>query len=224
MNKIFRTLFVVLFVVATGFALVGAVMYRERQARDTTNETVAVTAQAEAVETEQLFAPARKTLSGAPERPVMAPKLKTGQRMAVLRLPGQEPILIKQGTNDMNRETELLNTGSAVHYVDSAKWFGPGVFAMSGHRTTYGAPFHDLDKMKAGDVATVVTRDGKYRYRYHSTKIVSPDDLWVINPSGKARYRSLADGGLVMTACHPKHSARQRIAVFWTLIDFTPAN
>jgi sortase A len=148
-------------------------------------------------------------------RAVSVPKVKVGQRMAVLDLPHAGKITIKQGTNNLDRETSILNTGAAVHYVDSAKWFGDGVFAMSGHRTTYGAVFNKLDKMKKGDIATVTTKDGVFKYRYLDTRIVTPDKMWVLDPTEKKEYRHLKDGGLVMTACHPKHSARQRIVVLW---------
>jgi sortase A len=35
----------------------------------------------------------------------------------------------------------------------------PGTFGVSGHRTTYGAPFYRLDELAKGDTITVVTRE-----------------------------------------------------------------
>ena len=37
------------------------------------------------------------------------------------------------------------------HYPDTPLPGEPGNAAIAGHRTTYGAPFNQMDKMKAGD-------------------------------------------------------------------------
>ena len=91
----------------------------------------------------------------------------------------------------------------------------PGTFGISGHRTTYGAPFYRLDELAKGDTITVVTREAIYTYTVTRTAIVRPVDTQVLdNVRG-------ADGGLkptiTLTTCHPRYSARQRLVVFGDL-------
>lgn len=82
----------------------------------------------------------------------------------------------------------------------------PGNAVISGHRTTYGAPFYDLDLLAPGDVIEVDTAIGTHTYAVRETIIVTPTDVWVTEPR---------DGAwLTLTTCHPKLSARERLIVF----------
>ncbi|HLT15572.1 MAG TPA: class E sortase [Acidimicrobiales bacterium] len=80
-----------------------------------------------------------------------------------------------------------------------------GNAAIAGHRTTYGAPFHRLDELEAGDEITVETVQGEFRYLVSEQLIVSPTEVHVLEDKG--------DDRLTLIACHPKYSARQRIVV-----------
>jgi sortase A len=77
---------------------------------------------------------------------------------------------------------------------------------ISGHRTTYGAPFRHLDGLRRGDRLRLVTPYGTFTYRVTATRIVDPVDVSVTRDVGRER--------LVLTACHPVYSAAQRIVVF----------
>ena len=81
-----------------------------------------------------------------------------------------------------------------------------GTVGIAGHRTTYGAPFRDLDRLRRGDEITVEMPYATFRYRVERTRIVPPSATWVVKRVGHDR--------LVLTACHPKYSAAKRIAVF----------
>ncbi len=82
----------------------------------------------------------------------------------------------------------------------------PGNAVISGHRTTYGAPFSDLDLLTPGDIIEVDTAVGSHTYTVRETIIVAPTDVWVTDPR---------DGAwLTLTTCHPKLSARERLIVF----------
>ena len=78
--------------------------------------------------------------------------------------------------------------------------------AVAGHRTTYGAPFRDLDDVKPGNEIIFDTPFGRFIYRVEDTKIVDDQDLSVLEPVGYKR--------LMLSACHPLYSAAQRIIVF----------
>lgn len=81
---------------------------------------------------------------------------------------------------------------------------------VAGHRTTYGAPFRTIDRLRPGDPIVVGMPYGRLEYRVERTRIVSPDALWVVRPAAYDR--------LVLTACHPLYSAAQRIVVFARLV------
>jgi sortase A len=81
-----------------------------------------------------------------------------------------------------------------------------GTVAIAGHRTTYGAPFHDIDKLEPGDGITLAMPYGRFEYRIERTRIVAPTALWVTNRVGYDR--------LILSACHPLYSAARRIVVF----------
>jgi sortase A len=96
-----------------------------------------------------------------------------------------------------------------------------GTFGVSGHRTTYGAPFYRLNELTKGDTITVVSREAIYTYTVTRTAIVRPTDVQVLDnvkgPDGKPKAT------ITLTTCHPRYSARQRLIVFGDL-SFTSPN
>jgi len=95
-----------------------------------------------------------------------------------------------------------------------------GTFAVSGHRTTYGAPFYRLDELRKGDRILIVTQGWTFVYTVSRTQIVLPTDVWVLDnvpgPGGKPRAT------ITLTTCHPRYSARQRLIVFGDLTSSIP--
>jgi sortase A len=83
---------------------------------------------------------------------------------------------------------------------------GPGTTAIAGHRTTYGAPFREIDQVERGEPITVDMPDGRFVYRVERTRIVDDQDLSVLEGAGYQR--------LMLSACHPLYSAAQRVIVF----------
>jgi sortase A len=96
-----------------------------------------------------------------------------------------------------------------------------GTFGVSGHRTTYGAPFYRLNELAKGDTITVVSKEAIYTYTVTRTAIVRPTDTQVLDnvegPDGKPKAT------ITLTTCHPRYSARQRLIVFGDL-SFTSPN
>ena len=97
----------------------------------------------------------------------------------------------------------------------------PGNSVISGHRTTYGAPFGDLNDLSPGDRIEVETAIGIHVYEVREAPdqcreengdcIVHPTDLWVAEPREGA--------WLTLTTCHPKFSSRRRLIVFAELVQ-----
>ena len=92
------------------------------------------------------------------------------------------------------------------HYPNTPLPGQRGTVAVAGHRTTYLAPFREIDELERGDPVVASMPYGRFTYRVERTRIVEPTALWVIRRVGHDR--------LVLTACHPLYSAAQRIVVF----------
>jgi len=97
------------------------------------------------------------------------------------------------------------------HIPDTAYPGQPGNCVISGHRTTYGAPFRHIEQLVAGDRIALITAENRYTYEVYDQRIVLPTDLTVLEQSGEPK--------LTLTACHPWYSAAQRIVVIARLVE-----
>jgi LPXTG-site transpeptidase (sortase) family protein len=87
-----------------------------------------------------------------------------------------------------------------------------GNFVVSGHRTTYGAPFFKINELAPGDEIQVILPYAVAKYTVTSVIIVAPDEVDVVRQLGREQV-SLA-------ACHPIYSAKQRIVALGDLTSF----
>jgi sortase A len=142
------------------------------------------------------------------------PPLLNGHGIAVLRIPrlGQGYLkVIVQGTSVAD-----LKKGPG-HWTNSVLPGQVGNFVVSGHRTTYGAPFNRLDEVKPGDAVVIETRTTWYVYRETSERKVSPNDIAVSYPVPDHLGQKPTQRLLTFTTCNPKYSASQRLILFATL-------
>lgn len=96
-------------------------------------------------------------------------------------------------------------------WIDYTNFPGPrGTVGISGHRTTYGAPFRRLDRLRKGDTITFYSPYRRYTYRVERSFAVTPDRVEVV--------ADVAEPRLVLTACHPPYSARLRLIVQASLV------
>jgi LPXTG-site transpeptidase (sortase) family protein len=148
--------------------------------------------------------------TGVAEAPVI------GNGMALIKIPkiGVDAVVVE------GVEVEDLKKGPG-HYPETALPGQLGNMVISGHRTTYGAPFYRLNELAKGDTITVVTREAIYTYTVTRTAIVRPTETQVLDnvegPDGKP------EATITLTTCHPRYSARQRLIVFGDL-TFTSTN
>ncbi len=101
----------------------------------------------------------------------------------------------------------------AGHYPQSPLPCETGNVAIAGHRTTYGKPFADIDRLAVGDTIALETPVGSCAYRVNRPPFVTQPNDWSVvanNPANRT---------LTLTTCHPKGSARQRLVVQATLVD-----
>lgn len=95
------------------------------------------------------------------------------------------------------------------HYPETPLPGQKGNVAIAGHRTTYGQPFHNIDKVKKGDDVIFETIQGTFVYEVTETIIVKPNQVEILEDKG--------DNRVTLIACHPKYSARERIIVIGKL-------
>lgn len=77
---------------------------------------------------------------------------------------------------------------------------------VAGHRTTFGAPFSDIDKLRRGDVILLGLPYASVKYRVTGHRIVDDNDLSVLESRGREE--------LVLQACHPRFFASERYLVY----------
>jgi sortase A len=87
----------------------------------------------------------------------------------------------------------------------------PGNAVISGHRTTYGRPFYELDLLVVGDEIEVETAVGISTYAVRDILIVAPTDVWVAE--------NMDGAWLTLTTCHPRFSAAERLIIQAELVD-----
>lgn len=87
----------------------------------------------------------------------------------------------------------------------------PGNATISGHRTTYGRPFHDFEELDVGDEIMMETGVGTHTYTVRRIFTVEPTGVWVTG--------EMTGAWLTLTACHPKFSAAQRLIVQAEMTD-----
>lgn len=110
-------------------------------------------------------------------------------------------------------ETASLQRGPG-HYPETAFPGQPGTVAITGHRTTYLAPFRRINEIDRGDEVVVEMPYATFTYRFDQQRIVDPSQVGVVRDVGHNR--------VVLTACHQLYSAAQRIVVFARLVDVDP--
>lgn len=138
---------------------------------------------------------------------------------AVVRIPRFGVDFARPVIEGTDRPVLALGVG---HYVGTAGPGQVGNFAVAGHRTTYGRPFHDVDRLVDGDRVVVETADQVYVYEVTSREIVRPGDVEVIAPVPDDPGTAPTEALLTMTSCHPKFSATERFVVHGRLVETVP--
>jgi sortase A len=119
-------------------------------------------------------------------------------------------VIFVQGTNWAHD----LSKGPG-HYEETSV---PGLgrtTAIAGHRTTFGAPFRHIDRLRRGDLVVLDLPYGTFRYRVLGHRVVNSSAWSIVRPRGFDE--------LVLSACHPLYSASHRWVVFARLSEVIPA-
>jgi sortase A len=138
-----------------------------------------------------------------------ARQVKTGDAIGELQIPkiGVSYDVV-QGT-----DTSSLERGPGHYPATAFPGLGQTV-AVAGHRTTYLAPFRNINALSPGARIVLNMPYARFTYVVQYVKIVAPTALWITDDVGYER--------LVLSACHPLYSAAQRIVVFARLRAVRP--
>jgi sortase A len=144
---------------------------------------------------QQRFAEPRLRPS-APAAPVPVPVPTAADAPALINIPRLH-VKAKVGTS--------LNKGPAWWPV-TGRPGGGDTIAIAGHRTTHTRPFYWLDRLQPGDSIYVRWAGRVHAYRVSGRRVLSAKQLHIAD----ARGHEL----LLLSACTPRGSARQRIVVY----------
>jgi sortase A len=91
----------------------------------------------------------------------------------------------------------------------------PGTTAIAGHRTTYLAPFREINLLKPGNTIQLLMPYAHFTYKVTSQWVVSPSDVRAaVSQAGYSR--------LVLSACTPVFTAEKRLLVYARLTRTVP--
>ncbi len=111
---------------------------------------------------------------------------------------------------ELNGLDDSVNLKRGPGHIPGTAYPGQqGNCVISGHRTTYGAPFRHIERLAPGDEIVLETALARYTYLVYEQRIVLPSDLTVLEQGGEPK--------VTLTACHPWYSAAQRIVVIGRL-------
>lgn len=139
---------------------------------------------------------------GKPLAEIRIPRLGNGYRYVVVE--GTTPADLRMGPG---------------HYAGSALPGQVGNFVVSGHRTTYGAPFNRVDELRHGDRIIVDAGGREYVYRVTGSRVVLPTDLGVTAPVPEHPGERPHVARITLTTCHPEYSAARRLIVQGRLVS-----
>ena len=101
---------------------------------------------------------------------LFAKSLQDGKPIGRIEIPAIDAdYVLIQGTEEADLER------GPGHYPDTALPGQGRTVGIAGHRTTYGAPFNQIDKIEKGDSITVEMPYGKFTYEVTDTEIVDPE-------------------------------------------------
>ncbi len=141
---------------------------------------------------------------------IYARTLKEGDPVGRLRI-GRIGLnmMVVQGTDD-----STLKRGPG-HYTGSALPGQGHLIYIAGHRTTYLAPFADINDIRVGDYIDFEVPYGDFTYRVTRHYVVASTALAVLRDHGREILR--------LQACHPRFFATNRYIVDAKLVSVRAA-
>lgn len=153
---------------------------------------------------------AEATASPTPSAPAAPARTRNPRAIALLKIPRIDVnVIVVEGVRLSD-----LSYGPG-RYPQTSRIGAQGTTAIAGHRTGWGSPFLNVDRLRTGDEITLELPGGTtFRYRVSGTRVVSPGASWVLrgNPDSRAQRQ------LTLTTCTPKFTSRDRLIIWADLI------
>lgn len=132
-----------------------------------------------------------------------------GEAIARIKIPaiGLDAVVV-DGTDH-----ESLKRGPGRYLKSAMPGEGELVY-IAGHRTTYGAPFSRIDRIKRGDRVELELPYATITYEVTGHRIVSATNLAVLRSKGREQ--------LALQACHPRFFATQRWITYAKPVEIVP--
>ncbi len=111
-------------------------------------------------------------------------------------------------------DTEDLKSGPGIYTETSFPGIS-GTTAIAGHRTTYLAPFRNIDDLEPGNHILVYMPYAHFTYTVTGQRVVTPTDV-------RAAVDDVGYTRLVLSACTPLFSAEKRLLVYARLTRTVP--
>ena len=137
--------------------------------------------------------------------------LERGDPIGRLKIPRLGVNLIVVNGTD----PDTLKKGPARHLATFLPGEGRLVY-VAGHRTTYSAPFAEIDQLEAGDRVTIELPYGSFEYRIRTHRIVGATAVEVLRSRGREE--------LALQACHPRFFASERYIAYGEPVRVVPRN
>lgn len=131
------------------------------------------------------------------------------EAIARLRIP-------RLGVNEIvvnGTDSETLKRGPGRYLGSGMPGEGRLVY-IAGHRTTYGAPFSHIDRLRKGDPVFLELPYGTFKYVITGHRIVPSTELSVLRSRGREQ--------LALQACHPRFFATERYIAYAKPVSVTP--
>lgn len=110
--------------------------------------------------------------------------------------------------------TSELESGPGIYPETSFPGI-PGTTAIAGHRTTWLAPFRNIDALKPGNHILLYMPYAHFTYTVIGQRVVLPSDV-------RAAVATVGYSRLVLSACTPLFSAAKRLLVYARLTRTLP--
>jgi sortase A len=126
--------------------------------------------------------------------------LKPGTSIAYISIPKLNlKLSVIEGESLTNLAKGPIRVSKTARIGDS------GSTLISGHRTMYAAPFHNLHKLVVGDEIVIYTKKAIFSYTVKDIQRVKPTDWSYITKDGYPQ--------VVLSTCDPMYSAAKRLLI-----------
>jgi sortase A len=169
----------------------------------------------------QVEAPPAPEPAAGPYEPVVLPQPADREVFANLYVPRWGDDYRVRIAGGVTRAGTLDKIGIG-HYLDTEMPGEVGNFGLAAHRTTFGAPFANLQSLRIGDPIVIETEAGWYTYRFRTLEYVPPSAYDALADVPRAPDAPAGERYITLTSCSPRFAMTERIVAYGAFESFLP--